>query len=91
MDQNILNDVQTVDVWFEPRPHGQGGGGGRRPGWLLHSVNVVEHAEHKLFTFPCGQWLGRALEPGQRRAHLQLQVAGPPRPTLRAEDFQITS
>uniref|UniRef100_A0A7E4VQJ4 PLAT domain-containing protein n=1 Tax=Panagrellus redivivus TaxID=6233 RepID=A0A7E4VQJ4_PANRE len=79
-EQNRLEDLKFVDVWLRPR---QTDG----ISWKLHSVNVIEHVTHKLYRFPCGNWLN---DDSDEQAHVRIEVAGLPFDVMRDQFFDVT-
>ncbi|TKR64258.1 hypothetical protein L596_024825 [Steinernema carpocapsae] len=78
VDQIAMHDIKYVDVWHTKK-------GSRQP-WLLHSVNIIEHENHRLFRFPCGKRLGEDLE--EVTSHVRLEAQGEPLKVFKEYDFQ---
>ncbi|CAD5213060.1 unnamed protein product [Bursaphelenchus okinawaensis] len=80
VDQIQLGNLKHVDVWHHKR-----GVGGT---WLLHSINVIEHTNHRLFHFPCLKQLGDK-NGLSRMDYVRLEVKGKPIQVLHSTDFSV--
>ncbi|CAD5212933.1 unnamed protein product [Bursaphelenchus okinawaensis] len=80
VDQNLLVQLKTVEVWCEGRR--------RRDCWLCHSIDVLDHQSNVMYHFPLNKWLGESSEQvNSNTNYALLNVASPTFKVFSKEDF----